>query len=210
VKAAIVGALYKPMLWPTLAAYLRQVLDGDGSGLAALTQMFAGSGVTGTSVFPDNSARERLQAIRCSDTAFRTNNLADVMPLVENFYQQSEISGDYWTVEQPLVCTQWPFRAKEVYSGRFENITTRHPILFIGNTFDPVTPLVSARNASAAFVDSQVLVQNGYGVSSVWSLIVALSTPRFAISTSQLVLFFYKCRLLDLDNSEADHIPLAK
>jgi len=36
-------------------------------------------------------------------------------------------------------------------------------MLFVGNSFDPATPLVSAVNASAGFEGSVVLVQNGYG-----------------------------------------------
>jgi hypothetical protein len=164
VKSFIVGALYTPATWPTLASFLRQILDRNGSELAAVTQSMV---ATGTAAFPENLALETLQAIRCGDNAFRTDNLNDVLPLVENFYEQSAISGDFWTVQQPLFCAQWPFHAKEIYSGSFENISTRHPILFIGNTFDPVTPLVSARNASSSFVGSQVLVQNGYGHSSL-------------------------------------------
>jgi hypothetical protein len=33
--------------------------------------------------------------------------------------------------------------AKEVYSGGFQNIKTRNPFLLIGNTFDPLAPLIS-------------------------------------------------------------------
>ncbi|OIW23851.1 hypothetical protein CONLIGDRAFT_558201, partial [Coniochaeta ligniaria NRRL 30616] len=44
---------------------------------------------------------------------------------------------------------------------------TAFPILFVANTADNVTPLVSARNNSAAFPGSVVLVQEGWGHTSL-------------------------------------------
>jgi len=41
---------------------------------------------------------------------------------------------------------------------------TSFPILYIGNIADNVTPLASARNNSALFPSSAVLVQKSYGV----------------------------------------------
>jgi hypothetical protein len=41
---------------------------------------------------------------------------------------------------------------------------TSHPILYISNKADNITPLISARNNSAGFPGSVVLVQNSYGV----------------------------------------------
>ena len=44
-------------------------------------------------------------------------------------------------------------------------VETDHPILFIGNLYDNVTPLESAHNNSAHFPGSVVLQQNTLGVS---------------------------------------------
>lgn len=56
--------------------------------------------------------------------------------------------------------------AKEKYLGNL-TVSTRHPALIIGNTFDPVTPLKSARNTSADLLESVVLQHDGYGHVSI-------------------------------------------
>jgi hypothetical protein len=166
VKTTIFSLLYTPAGWPMLAKYLRALLEKDGSTLASIaTSIARNSNITPP--FPADTPVDPTHAIRCSDNALRSDNLTDVLPLVHEWYQQGWFAADLLTIPQPLTCPQWRVRAKEVYSGGFQNIKTRHPLLFIGNTFDPVTPLISARNASAAFVGSGVLVQNGYGVSHV-------------------------------------------
>jgi hypothetical protein len=162
-KSLIFQALYNPPIWPLLATFLRALLDQDGATAASIGPSIMEAAATPP--FPADTPVDPTNAIRCSDNAFRSNNLTEVLPLVHEFYEQGWFAGDVLTVPQPLTCPQWRVSAKEVYSGGFQNITTRQPILFIGNTFDPVSPLVSARNASAAFVGSEVLVQNGYGVS---------------------------------------------
>lgn len=106
---------------------------------------------------------EGLQGIKCSDAFPRTDDMADVMPEIE---YMKETSNLFWptTVSYPMLCAQWPFEAKERYSGDF-NVKTRTPLLFIGNTYDPATPAASARNMSASFEGSGMLERNGYGVS---------------------------------------------
>ena len=48
-----------------------------------------------------------------------------------------------------------------------EKVKTRFPILFVNNVADNVTPLVSAEKNSRMFEDSAVLVQEGYGHTSL-------------------------------------------
>lgn len=49
-------------------------------------------------------------------------------------------------------------------AGPFEG-NTSHPILYIANAADNITPLISAKNNSAGFPGSVILVQrNSYGV----------------------------------------------
>lgn len=70
------------------------------------------------------------------------------------------------TMESLLwACATWSVDAKEKYTGKFENITTRSPILYIQNEYDPVTPSESARNSSFGFPNSGILWHDGMGVS---------------------------------------------
>ena len=60
---------------------------------------------------------------------------------------------------------------------------TAHPILFIGNMADNVTPLESAFNNSAHFPSSIVLKQNSYGVSPFPSLRISVKSVDKTNST---------------------------
>lgn len=77
--------------------------------------------------------------ILCSDQDNRWYNktLDDLRPLLKDLYEQS-IIGEVWG-KSMLGCTGWPIKATEIFSGPFGG-DTRTPILFVGNTFDPVTP----------------------------------------------------------------------
>ncbi|OLN88180.1 putative hydrolase Mb2248c-like protein 1 [Colletotrichum chlorophyti] len=69
-------------------------------------------------------------------------------------------------VPYQITCNQRTTRSQWRFNGPFEGKTS-HPILFIANRADNITPLVSARNNSAGFPGSTVLVQNSYGHTSL-------------------------------------------
>jgi len=153
VKAAIIAFMYKPVLWPTLAAALDGLLTGNLAPVQALASGAQGGG-------PKNEA---TQGIRCSDKMARVSKRADMMPVIRRFAEKSRLFGDFWTLVE-MQCAQWKLPAKEIYRGDFK-VKTKHPILVVGNTWDPITPLVSARNASNTFEGSVLLEQRGHGVS---------------------------------------------
>lgn len=107
---------------------------------------------------------DAFPSIKCSDKIPRTALLKDFEPVIDRFQATSKLFGDTGNNIQ-ITCAEWEFEAKERYEGDFD-VQTRRPILFVGNTYDPVTSILSARNASATFAGSALLEQVGFGVGS--------------------------------------------
>ena len=106
---------------------------------------------------------EALFGIKCSDTTARSSDLEGVMEEIEYATQSSKMFGVIQHA-QAMACAQWPFEAKERYDGNFK-VETPNPVLFIGNTYDAATDIVSAYGMSKLFAGSVVVEQKGYGVS---------------------------------------------
>jgi hypothetical protein len=141
------------------------VLDGLLTGNLSVVSDY----ITAILSAPAATSDEAEFGIKCSDKISRTSHLADVLPEVEARHQLSRIAGD--TADSvTMACAQWKFEAKERYAGDFQ-VRTKKPLLVIGNTYDPVTPLVSARNVSEGFEGSVLLQHDGYGVGSHVSLV---------------------------------------
>lgn len=165
IKDAILGTLYGPALWGQLAVGLASLASGTGNVTEAVlefVQQYAGE-------LDLDSAAETTSAIKCGDKAVRASStgaagLNSVRPVVERLENQSRVGGDKlsWFVPR---CAQWQLDAKERYDGDF-NVQTKNPVLVIGNTFDPVAPLVSARNLSETLSGSVLLQHDGFGVSN--------------------------------------------
>jgi len=122
-------------------------------------------GLVFTESWPDYSI-DGFSGIRCSDHSFRTNNLPDLFPIIDRFEQTSKIAGPLLAAQQPLNCAQWPFKAKEQiqWTGGYK---TKNPIVMVGNTLDPLSPVESAFNTSSDFPGSLVIHQNTAGVSDL-------------------------------------------
>ncbi|KAB5513522.1 TAP-like protein-domain-containing protein [Coniochaeta sp. 2T2.1] len=153
-SSAILSLLYSPGAWPSLATGIHGVMTGNATEVSDLTA------VLGARSNP--LLNEYLAGIQCSDKAPRASELSDILPFVDDLYQKSRFSDIQTQVFS--WCANWKFSAKERYAGDFQ-VKTRSPILLIGNTYDPVTPLVSALNVSHGFQGSVVLEHGGYGTS---------------------------------------------
>jgi hypothetical protein len=76
----------------------------------------------------------------CSDqnNFWYNKTLQDLRTPIEELEQRS-IIGEIWS-HQYLGCTGWSTKASEIYHGPFAGNTTT-PILFVDNTYDPVTAI---------------------------------------------------------------------
>ncbi|KAI1453717.1 alpha/beta-hydrolase [Annulohypoxylon moriforme] len=163
VKGIIQKALYKGAQWPGLAEWLNYIFTGQLDLVQDTVDAMGFSNITNP--FAVLQQPQSLAGIHCSDNMVRTEKFEDFLPAVEKMYSTSRIFGDA-LVNLYSTCAQWKIEPKERYTGDF-NVKTKNPVLFIGNSHDGLTPLVSAKNVSATFEGSVVLEVIGYGHASL-------------------------------------------
>lgn len=186
--------LYYPDEYPVIAAVLDGLFDRNATAfaiaLASPTSIFptlnnvsdsgalrsgrhaeadSASSTSSTSAAISTSEPEPISkpvwGIRCGDRRPRAAEKETLQPDVVKLEANSKWFAHFGLGTNGYLCAQWPFEAAERYEGSFLGVKTKNPILFVGNTYDPVTPLVSAHNVSAGFVGSVVLQHDSYGVS---------------------------------------------
>ncbi|MEM9514799.1 MAG: alpha/beta fold hydrolase [Actinomycetota bacterium] len=155
----IVQAMYSDAYWPTLERALEDAAAGDGAGLLALHDTYHQRADDGS--YP--SLIESFQAITCMDRAERLS------------VEQADANAAVLTEAAPRLspgevgsyfCTFFPESAEPMIE-----ITGvgAGPIVVIGTTGDPATPLGSSRAMADALEDGRFLVvdanrHTGYGV----------------------------------------------
>lgn len=179
VKSMIRLGMYLPLVFMPMAAdLLTDISMGNGSLFADFKHVehspscptveceAAGPYSPECNAGGDNEEDASL-AILCTDC----EGLGDVDEVQFQEYwhalqNQSTILGDWWAHTR-LGCVGWKAKAKWRFSGPFAG-NTSYPMLFIGNTLDPVTPFDNAVRMSANFPGSALLQQDSEGHTS-WS-----------------------------------------
>ncbi|KAH8914997.1 alpha/beta-hydrolase [Atractiella rhizophila] len=168
--------LYKPALWPHLAESLAKLERGDGKMVRGLMAQFYDPGPHlpwDDNVFHRpfwNGYMSATKAIMCSDAdpVVRQMSTYQHRDFIHEMSLVSKWSGEQWG-QFASHCKSWPFEANEVYRGPWSIETglakPKYPILFVGNTGDPVTPLSAAKLMSQAFGkdSASLLIQDGFG-----------------------------------------------
>lgn len=145
-EAAALVVLYNEDLWPRYVQALDRALDGDYSGLEDLSDLF----LTGVSFAP-------YAAVSCTDSPRPTGPGA-----WDRF--ATELASDHArfgaTIANELrVCAFWPFDAGP--SRQAVSAPGAPPILVIGTSNDPATPLANAISVSEALDDGRLIVFEG-------------------------------------------------
>lgn len=158
IKGFVYTKLYWPATWPTMAETLAALLAGEvPEGLVP------DPSTNSTAPKYNALSPNGIDGIRCSDALWSgTTDPLEILDVVEWQATNSENFGDTG-YHQTWACAAWKMPAKERYKGTFSDIKTSFPILYVNGNFDPATPAVSAKNASAGFDGSKVLLHNGYG-----------------------------------------------
>ncbi|KAF8900304.1 TAP-like protein-domain-containing protein, partial [Mucidula mucida] len=160
-RRAVFLSLYSPYAkFPILADALSELARGSGNLLYNMTREPDVKCSCPDSSNELASVNEATMFVACNDGASVPNNLTEI----EEYY--AEISSEYdfgslWAGLR-IGCSGWPRLPKDHFQGPFVT-NTSHPVLLIGNTADPVTPLCAAQKMSAGFKDSVVVHQDSLG-----------------------------------------------
>ncbi|KAJ3565868.1 hypothetical protein NP233_g7366 [Leucocoprinus birnbaumii] len=174
VRGQVFLSLYSPYTsWFSLAQALRDL----GSPQRDPTRMWE---IMATPIFhcscsgstcDDKETREQdLEApnmeartgISCSDGVDIPDDVASARIYYEDFSSQSEWANGW--AQLHIACAGWP-KVKKGFQGPV-GANTSSPMLFIGNTADPATSIVSARMMVARFPGSRLLTLDTPGHSS--------------------------------------------
>ncbi len=154
VLTAVIAALYDTDSWPQLTQALTAAREGDAAGVFSLADSYAGR-------LDDDTYSNLLDAniaINCADT--------------EETYEQDEVRdlAAEWNEEYPLfgagsavslyTCTAWQAERTPLPERDAEG---SDPILVVGNTGDPVTPLAGAEDMAEQLDSGVLLIWQGNG-----------------------------------------------
>ncbi|KAJ5788753.1 hypothetical protein N7457_003743 [Penicillium paradoxum] len=174
IKAIQRVAIYQPLLaFPILADRMSELAKGNAIPMADFKHAshfgacpsnkcsLAGPWSPECATTQDNMLYA-MAAIMCSDAEYMTNlNIAEFQIEWDSLKADSAALGDYWAQMQ-LSCVGWKAKAKYQFTGPWGAVTA-HPMLFVSNTLDPVTPLHSAQHMSQIFPGSGLLQQESEG-----------------------------------------------
>ncbi|KZV81214.1 hypothetical protein EXIGLDRAFT_686220 [Exidia glandulosa HHB12029] len=162
-RERIFRALYKPVTsFPPLFKAFAEVERGNGQPLYALSELHPSSWRCSCTDVPE-SVEETTVAIACGDADVVEHDLPQLKEHYANMARLSSFA-DMWTAHAQ--CAAWKVRPVERYNSPFVG-NTSFPMLFIGNTADPVTPLWAAMKMAKGFKDAVVLTQNSPGHCSI-------------------------------------------
>lgn len=206
IKAIQRVAIYQPLLaFPILADRMSELAKGNavpmadfkhGSHFGACPSnecSRAGPWSPACATSQDNMLYA-MSGIMCSDAEFMTTlNQQQFQANWASLISDSGSLGDYWA-QLHLSCVGWKAKPKYPFKGKYHRerfdfsltvsgpwgTTTAHPMLFVSNTLDPVTPLyrylplpfkiitsahsISAKHMTQLFPGSGLLQQESEGV----------------------------------------------
>lgn len=169
IKSIIFSSIYQPLyMFKLLARLLSEIELGRGEFLDSFAEIFRQThtlscGINGTVTTAGPAAGDvPTLAVLCADgIEVQDTTLEDFTEYWHLLRNMSTAAGDIWSTLR-LKCASWTIRANYRFEGEFGG-NTSHPILFVSNTADPVTPLRSGRIMHARFPESALLINDQAG-----------------------------------------------
>ena len=153
--SGITSALYSPDTWPDLTDQFRGYLSGDVDPAIALADWYNGRNDDGTY---DTTDTEAFLAIGCADTpASDESTWAETAQVLA---EAAPILGPYFAYTDVL-CSLWPH--PPVFASAGMRPTGDAPIIIIGTTGDPSTPIEWAQGVVESLTDGRLITYNGEG-----------------------------------------------
>ncbi|KAF7364685.1 Abhydrolase-4 domain-containing protein [Mycena venus] len=161
VRRKIFGTLYSPYSqFPILAKALADLAVGNGTTLFQMFEKPAFQCACDPSEHEFDSVEDALYAVICNDGKHIPRDYEAILVHYQNLLKTSQWADMWETIH--MSCLAWPEFPKTNFQGPFV-ANTSHPILLVGNTADPATPLWAAKKMSEGFAGSVVLTQDSVG-----------------------------------------------
>ena len=147
--------------WDWLIQALESAYDGNGSDMLSISDWATSRNPNGT--YADNST-EAFLAISCLDTGSTTNK--DISSIIPEFEAVAPITGRMLAWSETM-CVDWPVSGILAPTDVKTDVET--PIVVIGTTYDPATPLKWAKSLTKQLGDAVFIQFNGDGHTAYFS-----------------------------------------
>lgn len=155
---AVFAHMYRPSTWFDFATRLAEMMRGNATSAfltyntnnpldltdEALDVVMLNDGVSGPKYWPQTR-----------------QELVDLLSPLDNTSSFAFAENQGYYAKQ-----QWLIPRTHNFTPR-DRVETAHPLLVLSTTYDPICPLISAKNAQKTFVGSRLVEVKGYGHCSV-------------------------------------------
>ncbi|KAJ7111239.1 TAP-like protein-domain-containing protein [Mycena epipterygia] len=166
-RNSVLDALFSPYdSFEPLAQGLAALAGGNATALYALTEVPTFECGCNASAAPFHANNfEAYMTIACGD-ALPVN---DTIPQLQRFYENGAKVSSFSDLlsSTRVVCAAWKIHREDRFQGPVGAQNTSFPLLLVGNTLDPVTPLAGAMKTAKAFPGSALLTQDAVGHTSL-------------------------------------------
>ncbi|KAJ6604115.1 hypothetical protein DFH09DRAFT_1441973 [Mycena vulgaris] len=163
-RNAVLNALYGPCdAFASLAHGLADLAAGNATTLYAQSAVPTFECACNASAVPFHlNNLEAYMAVACGDAT----PVEDSIPQLQRYYEDGLKVSSFADLlsSTRVLCSGWKIHREGRFRGPVGARNTSFPLLVVGNTLDPVTPLAGAVKTANSFPGSALLTQDSIGV----------------------------------------------